>query len=59
MTSNSKLVRQIAVTGTKLKEQIVEYLSQVDGVKGLLNWLLGNTDTERFEFQVSKNIFYY
>ena len=44
---NSNFVRQNVFTGTNLKDQIVDYLSQVDKVKGWPNWLLGNADTER------------
>ena len=47
ITVNSKFVTETGYTGTNLTDQIVEYLSQVDKVKGWPNWLLGNANTER------------
>lgn len=45
---NSKFIRQQAgFTGLGLKNEILSYLDQVNGVQGWPNWAMGNGDTER------------
>jgi glycosidase len=54
---NSKFFRkQAGFTGIELKNEIVAYLEEVQGVEGWPNWVLGNRDTERSTYRLGAKL---